>query len=140
MQNTKTFFDNEVSLPITKVELRLVQARLLAIMSNIDGKVMDIENFMAESILELMDEEETHKLTTLYEEELENEHSQETIDEVIEFMKRASVEERVSLMQMLSSLAICDGEIHANEEALLKSAMKKLSVIVQIAKPDTIRT
>lgn len=140
MHNTKTFFDNEVSLPITKVELRLVQARLLAIMSNIDGKVMDIENFMAESILELMDEEETHKLTTLYEEELENEHSQETIDEVIEFMKRASVEERVSLMQMLSSLAICDGEIHANEEALLKSAMKKLSVIVQIAKPDTIRT
>ena len=140
MNNTKTFFDNEASLPITKVELRLVQARLLAIMSNIDGKVMDIENFMAESMLELMDEEESHKLTTLYEEELENEHSEESIDEVIEFMKRASVEERVSLLQMLSSLAICDGEVHVNEEALLKSAMKKLSVIVQIAKPDGIRT
>jgi len=47
-------------------------------------------------------------------------------------MKRAPVDERISLLNMLSSLATCDGELHKNEELFLKSAMRKLSVIVQI--------
>ena len=47
--------------PITNVELRLVQARLLAIMSGIDGKVLEVENLVAESMLELLDKKEAYE-------------------------------------------------------------------------------
>lgn len=119
-------------LPLTDVELRLVQARLLAAMSNIDGKILDVENLMADSMLELMDKEDVYKLKQLYLEELKKPDTEYSIDEIIEFMKRAPVNERISLLNMLSSLATCDGELHKNEELFLKSAMRKLSVIVQI--------
>jgi len=119
-------------LPLTDVELRLVQARLLAAMSNIDGKILDVENLMADSMLELMDKEDVYKLKQLYLEELKKPDTEYSIDEIIEFMKRAPVDERISLLNMLSSLATCDGELHKNEELFLKSAMRKLSVIVQI--------
>lgn len=119
-------------LPLTDVELRLVQARLLAAMSNIDGKILDVENLMADSMLELMDKEDVYKLKQLYLEELKKTDTEYSIDEIVEFMKRAPVDERISLLNMLSSLATCDGELHKNEELFLKSAMRKLSVIVQI--------
>lgn len=131
-QKTKSY--NIEELPLTDIELRLVQARLLASMSTIDGKVLDIENFMADSMLELMDKEDVYKLRQLYLEELKNPNLEHSLNEVIEFMKRAPINERISLLNMLSALAICDGEIHKNEELLLKSAMRKLSVIVQVGK------
>ena len=131
-QRTKSY--NIEELPLTDIELRLVQARLLASMSTIDGKVLDIENFMADSMLELMDKEDVYKLRQLYLEELKNPNLEHSLNEVIEFMKRAPINERISLLNMLSALAICDGEIHKNEELLLKSAMRKLSVIVQVGK------
>ncbi len=126
-------------LPLTNIELRLVQARLLAMMSGIDGKVLEVENLMAESMLELMDKKEAYELKKIYEEELEKTQDEETLQEVIEFMQRAPIQERVSMLKMLSSLAICDGEVHENEEAFLKSAMRKLKVIVQIGNPASIR-
>lgn len=128
--NAKITLSDE--LPLSNLELRQVQARLLAIMSRIDGKVMDVENLMAESMIELMDKKEVHALKELYEKELEKPQSQETLHEVISYMQDAPVQERISLLKMLSSLAICDGEFHSNEEAFLKSAMRKLSVIVQV--------
>ncbi len=126
-------------LPLTNIELRLVQARLLAMMSGIDGKVLEVENLMAESMLELMDKKEAYELKKIYEEELEKTQDEETLQEVIEFMQRAPIQERVSMLKMLSSLAICDGEVHENEVAFLKSAMRKLKVIVQIGNPASIR-
>ena len=131
-QNTKSY--NIEELPLTDIELRLVQARLLASMSTIDGKVLDIENFMADSMLELMDKEDVYKLRQLYLEELKNPNLEHSLDEIIEFMKRAPINERISLLKMLSALATCDGELHKNEELFLKSAMRKLSVIVQVGK------
>ena len=125
--------------PITNVELRMVQARLRAIMSGIDGKVLEVENLVAESMLELLDKKEAYELKTLYKEELEKPQTDETLQEVISFMQRAPIHERVSILKMLSSLAICDGEVHENEEAFLKSAMRKLKVIVQISDPNSIR-
>lgn len=127
-------------IPLTEIELRLIQARLLAIMSVIDGKVLDIENLLADSMLELMDKEEVYKLKQLYLEELENPDLEENLDDIIEFMKRAPLQERISILKMLSSLAICDGEMHENEETFLKSAMKKLQVIVQVGNPNNPRT
>lgn len=125
---------NIEDLPLTDVELRLVQARLLATMSTIDGKVLDVENLMADSMLELMDKKDIYKLKQLYLEELKNPNLEHSLDEIVEFMKRAPVNERISLLKMLSALAICDGELHKNEELFLKSAMRKLSVIVQVGK------
>lgn len=125
---------NIEDLPLTDVELRLVQARLLATMSTIDGKVLNVENLMADSMLELMDKKDIYKLKQLYLEELKNPNLEHSLDEIVEFMKRAPVNERISLLKMLSALAICDGELHKNEELFLKSAMRKLSVIVQVGK------
>ncbi len=127
--------DNE-QLPLTNIEIRLIQAKLLAMMSSIDGRVLEVENLVAESMLELMDRKEAYQLKALYMEELQKPQTEETIDDIIEFMKRAPLQERISLLKMLSSLAICDGEVHENEEAFLKNAMRKLKVIVQIGNPD----
>lgn len=121
-------------LPITDVELRLVQARLLAIMSNADGRVVEIEKLLSESILELMDRDDFYKLKTLYEEELLISHDKNSVNEVLGFMKRATLKEKINLMQILSSLATCDGELHEREEKLLKHAMVQLQVIIGIAK------
>ena len=133
MTNSEKLYKQE-ELPLTDVELRLVQARLLASMSNIDGKVLDVENLMADSMLELMDKKDIYKLKQLYLEELSNPNLEHSLDEIVEFMKRAPINERISLLKMLSALAICDGELHKNEELFLKSAMRKLSVIVQVGK------
>ncbi len=133
MTNSEKLYRQE-ELPLTDVELRLVQARLLASMSNIDGKVLDVENLMADSMLELMDKKDIYKLKQLYLEELSNPNLEHSLDEIVEFMKRAPINERISLLKMLSALAICDGELHKNEELFLKSAMRKLSVIVQVGK------
>jgi len=122
--------------PLSNLELRQIQARLLAIMSRIDGKVMDVENLMAESMIELMDKKEVNALKELYDAELEKPQSQQTLEDVMSYMQDAPVQERISMLKMLSSLAICDGEFHSNEEAFMKSAMRKLSVIVQVGNPD----
>lgn len=132
----KTKSYNPADLPLTNIELRLVQAKLLATMSTIDGKVLDVENLMANSMLELMDRKDVFKLKQLYLEELENPNSEHSLDEIIAFMERAPIHERISLLKMLSSLATCDGELHKDEELFLKSAMRKLSVIVQVGKTD----
>lgn len=130
---------NIEDLPLTDVELRLVQARLLASMSTIDGKVLDIENLMADSMLELMDKEDVYKLKQLYLEEIKKPNLEYNIDEIINFMKRAPIDERISLLKMLSALATCDGELHKDEELFLKSVMRKLSVIVQIGETNSIK-
>lgn len=127
---------NPADLPLTNIELRLVQAKLLATMSTIDGKVLDVENLMADSMLELMDRKDVFKLKQLYLEELENPNPEHSLDEIIAFMERAPIHERISLLKMLSSLATCDGELHKDEELFLKSAMRKLSVIVQVGKTE----
>ncbi len=132
----KTKSYNPADLPLTNIELRLVQAKLLATMSTIDGKVLDVENLMANSMLELMDRKDVFKLKQLYLEELENPNSEHSLDEIIAFMERAPIHERISLLKMLSSLATCDGELHKDEELFLKSAMRKLSVIVQVGKTE----
>lgn len=133
--NNKSY--NIEDLPLTDVELRLVQARLLATMSNIDGKILDVENLMADSMLELMDKEDVYKLKQLYLEELNKPNPEYSIDEIIDFMKRAPIDERISLLKMLSSLARCDGELHKDEELFLKSVMRRLSVIVQIGETSS---
>jgi uncharacterized tellurite resistance protein B-like protein len=134
MNTPQKLIDNS-ELPLTNVEIRLIQAKLLAIMSRIDGRILEVENLVAESMLELMDQKEVFKLKTLYLEELEKPQKEEDIDEIVEFMNRAPVQERISLLKMLSSLAICDGEIHENEEQFLKNTMRRLKVIVQIGNP-----
>lgn len=134
--NTPQKLIENSELPLTSVEIRLIQAKLLAIMSRIDGRILEVENLVAESMLELMDHKEVFKLKTLYLEELEKPQKEEDVNEIVEFMNRAPVQERISLLKMLSSLAICDGEIHENEEQFLKNTMRRLKVIVQIGNPE----
>lgn len=105
-----------------------IRAELLSMVAKADGKVMDIENLTAETILE--NSGSIHEVfakdlynwsvkTTLETDEQENLYSQ---------LKNLPVAEKVSIVSSLWAVAASDGEIHPKERSTIKELMELMDV------------
>lgn len=115
-------------IPLDKAELQIVQAKLLAAIARADGKVLQIENLVAEFQISSMGKSELDQVKQLYLSELDRKVTAENLAKIIDVMKRARFADRMSLIKMLSAIAVSDGELHPDELQFIKSTMNSLKV------------
>lgn len=106
---------DEVSL-----EELLLQSDLVAGMARADGKVLDVENLVAESYFDQEDPEKSGLVKSHYAYVVNDEDTDSRVTTVLSFMANLEREDKYKLLRCLSAVAICDGELHPKELALLK--------------------
>ena len=109
----------EQNLMLSLEEL-LLQSDLLAGMARVDGKVLDIESVFASTYLEHLNTSKSSLVKSHYDYVVQNDETDGRIASVMEQMSHFSREEKHRIPRCLSALAICDGELHPKEAAMIK--------------------
>ncbi len=125
--------------PCTKYspyELRLAQAKLLALVARADGKVPDIEDMVAGSAIETLAAEDVFHLKHLYNKISLDTEQDVDLEETAALLESASFQEKLSLIRMLSSIAACDGDIRVLEQAIITKMMHALRLTTSILQAD----
>jgi uncharacterized tellurite resistance protein B-like protein len=110
------------------LEALLLQSDLLAGMARVDGKVLDIESVFASTYLEHLNTEKSALVKSHYDYVVQNDETDGRIDSVMEKMSYYPNEEKYRILRCLSALAICDGELHPNEAAMLKKFADAMNI------------
>ena len=102
------------------LEELLLQSDLLAGMARADGKVLDIENTVAEAYFAQENSDKVELVRSHYNYVVQDDETDVRMGTVMSFMGKLSLEEKYKLLRCLSAVAICDGELHPKEASLIK--------------------
>ena len=120
-----SFDDQNSSLTLEQL---LQQSELLACMSRVDGKVLDIEKVFAETYLEKLDTEKSSLIKSHYDFVVQADETDSRLSSIMDFMANYTREEKYRLLRCLSALAICDGELHPKETDLIKQFANAMEI------------
>lgn len=107
-----------------QVEFAFLQARLLAAVTDADGKILPVENFTAEATIEQMDKGTLNDLRKCYESALDSAAPFVLSEPEKTVLKNLAKTEKSKLAGKLSALAKCDGVIHQKEQELIRDVME----------------
>lgn len=123
--------ENEIEIDETKVNSLadlLLQSDLLAGMARADGKVLGIENMVAETYFEQQDNGKSGLVKQHYDYVLQDEDTDTRLSTVMGFMKKLSKEDKYKLLRCLSAVAVCDGDLDPRELAIIQQFAKVMEI------------
>ncbi len=110
-------------------ETKLVMiAHLFASMTCADDKIRDIENFTAEVFLEDYNKEDIERIKDVYRASLKNYGEAERAEIIQSFVVGFTDKQKISLLRSLCAVAACDGEVHPEEQYIIKSFMAAMEI------------
>jgi uncharacterized tellurite resistance protein B-like protein len=123
--------DDEIQIDETKVHSLadlLLQSDLLAGMARADGKVLGIENMVAETYFEQQDNQQSTLVKQHYDYIVQDEDTDARLSTVMGFMKKLSTEDKYKLLRCLSAVAVCDGDLDPRELAIIQQFAKVMEI------------
>ena len=103
-------------------------AHLFASMTCADDKIKDIENFTAETFLEDYRTEDIQRIKQAYRGSLKNYGHEERKQIIKSFVGEFTEHQKIGLLRSLSAVAICDGEVHPEEQYIIKLFMEQMEI------------
>ena len=109
-------------------EKQLLQSDLFAELARADGKILDAETLVASGFIGGENSPFVELMKSNFENKIHDDDFKLDFDEIKEFMARISTEEKKKILRSLSALAICDGELHENEQKLIEQFTQAMQV------------
>lgn len=109
----------------TLIEIR---AELLSMVAKADGKVKEVENLTAETILENSGSIHEVFAKDLYNWSVKTTLQNDEQENLFEQLSTLPLEEKISIINSLWAVAASDGEIHPKERSIIKELMKLMGV------------
>ena len=110
------------------LEELLLQSDLLAGMVRADGKVLEVENTVAEEYFKQKNSEKSQLVKSHYNYVVQDENTDARISTVMSFMSKLDREDKYKLLRCLSAVAICDGHLDKKEIAIIKQFAKAMDI------------
>lgn len=126
-ENKKADLGNQSHDSVSLEDL-LLQSDLLAGMARADGKVLEIEGSVAETYFQDEGNSKSELVKQHFDYVVQDEETDLRISTVMSFMSKLSNDEKYKLLRCLSAVAICDGELHPKESALIKQFAKAMNI------------
>lgn len=112
----------------TSLEALLLQSDLMAGMARADGRVLDVENLIAESYIDTENITNSEQVKSHYTSVVDDENTDTRVSTIMSFMANLSLDDKYRLLRCLSAIAMCDNELHPKEADLLKQFAKAMDI------------
>lgn len=103
-------------------------AHLFASMTCADEKIKDIEQFTAEVFLDEYNPEDLYEIKQIYRDSVKNYGDKERNEIIFNLIADFTENQKISLLRSLCAVAVCDGEVHPEEQLIIKSFMKQMGI------------
>lgn len=113
---------------LTAASMVEIRAELLSMVTKADGKIRDIENVTAETILERSGSLHEEFAKDLYNWSVKTSLEHEEQENIFAKLSLLPASEKVDLINSLWAVAASDGEIHVNEQTMIKEMMAVMGV------------
>lgn len=110
-----------------------VVIEVLACITQADGEVCEDEVATAKSILANLAPEDMEKVRLLYRSAVNYYSRSERRDSIFKLIQPLPLQQKLSVLRMLWAFALCDGEVHPSESAMIMEVMHQCGIDANLA-------